>query len=78
MPNKFTIPVTETLQLNEIKVWVGEIQWLPYKEVTPQRTRDLVINENINQHFPLKCIEVVSIFCVFIWTSFSISPLDFD
>jgi hypothetical protein len=78
MPNKFTIPVTETLQLNKIKVWVGEIQRLPYKEVTPQRTRDLVVNENINQHFHLKCIEVVSIFCVFIWTSFSISTLDVD
>jgi hypothetical protein len=78
MPNKFTVPVTEMLQLNEIKLWVGEIQCPPYKEVTPQRTRDLVVNENINQHFPLKCIEVVSIFCVFIWTSFSISPLDVD
>jgi len=26
MPNKFTVPVTEMLQLNEIKLWVGEIQ----------------------------------------------------
>jgi hypothetical protein len=77
-PNKFTISITEMLQLNEIKVQVGEIQWLPYKEVGLQRTRDPVVNENINQQFPLECIEVVSIFCVFIWTSFSISPLDVD
>jgi hypothetical protein len=66
------------LQLNEIKVQVGEIQWLPYKEVGLQRTRDLLVNENINQQFPLECIEAVSIFSVFIWTSFSISPLDVD
>jgi hypothetical protein len=47
-PNKFTISITEMLQLNEIKVQVGEIQCLSYKEVGLQRTRDLVVNENIN------------------------------